>query len=43
MAENIEKKLEITHNTLSKLSQEVMIHGCLLDKKQEAVQIIVGL
>ncbi len=30
--ENIEKKLEITPNTLSKLSQEVMIHGCLLDK-----------
>ena len=30
--ENIQKRLEISHNTLSKLSQEVMIHGCLLDK-----------
>lgn len=30
--ENINKKLEITPNTLSKLSQEVMIHGCLIDK-----------
>lgn len=30
--ENIEKKLVISPNTLSKLSQEVMINGCLLDK-----------
>lgn len=30
--ENIQKKLEISHNTLSKLSQEVIINGCLLDR-----------